>query len=355
MTFRPRAWPWLAALLLTGAAHAQQTVSLTMASSHPTTYLPTGVMASHMRTEVDRLLKEAGGKYQIRWKESYGGSLFKMQDSMEAVRDGIADIGVVFSLFESDTMPLSNVSFYTPFASGNLLNVMNAMDDLVRSNAAVRFEWERNGLVFLAPVGAESYGLWTTSPVQRLADLKGRKINAPGVAGKWLQGTGAVAVDGGLPTYFTNVQTGVTEGAMSFYTGILGTRLYEVAPHIADVNIGAASFGGVAINASRMKSLPPEVQQVLIKAGASYKAALVKETLGRVDSARAEMTAKGARITVWSEAERQAWAKAMPDIAGEWIKANEARGLPAASVLAQFMSSLAASGDKPLRAWGAAK
>lgn len=343
----------VAGLLLAGAVQAQQMVPLTMASSHPTTYLPTGVMATHMRTEVDRLLKEGGNKYQVRWKESYGGSLFKMHDSMEAVRDGIADLGVVFALFESDTMPLSNVSYYTPFASGSMPAVLDAMDGLVRDNAAVRAEWERNGLLFLAPIAAETYGLWTSFPVQRMADLKGRKVNAPGVAGKWLQGTGAVAVDGGLPTYFTNVQTGVTEGAMSFYTGILGTRLYEVAPHIADANIGVAAFGGVAINAGRMKSLPPEVRQAVLKAGATYKAALTKETLGKVAAARAEMLAKGAKVLAWPDSERQAWARAMPDIAGEWVKANEARGLPAAAVLRQYMGSLVAAGEKPLRAWGA--
>lgn len=341
-----------AALLCAPAASAQQIVQLTMASSHPTSYLPTGVMASHMRAEVDRLLKEGGGKYAVRWKESYGGSLYKMQDSMEAVRDGLVDIGIVFALFESDTMPLSNVSYYTPFASGKMAAVMDAMDELVRTNPAVRAEWEHNGMTFLAPIAAETYGLWTNFPVRRLADLKGRKINTPGVASKWLQGTGAVAVDGGLPTYFTNVQTGVTEGAMSFYTGILGTRLYEVAPYIADADIGVAAFGGVAANTQRLRSLPQPVRDAILKAGASYKEALVKETLGRVAAARQDMLAKGAKALAWSDADRRAWAEAMPDVAGEWVRANAARKLPAAAVLKQYMASLRAAGEKPLRAWG---
>lgn len=345
----------LIGLSVASFACAQQTIPLTMASSHPTSYLPTGVMASHMKTEVDRLLVQGGNKYKIRWKESYGGSLFKMQDSMEAVRDGIVDISVVFSLFESDTMPLTNVSFYTPFASGNMPAVLTAMDGLIRNNPAVRNEWSKNGLTFLAPVGAESYGLWTNFPAHRFADLKGHKLNAPGVAGKWLQGTGMVAVDGGLPTYFTNVQTGVTEGAMSFYTGILGTRLYEVAPYIADVNLGVATFGGVAINARRLASLPKDVQDAILSAGASYQQALVKETQNRVAAARAEMIDKGAKVVKWSESERAVWAQAMPDIAAEWVKANESRGLPASQVLNQYMTNLRAAGETPLRQWGGAK
>lgn len=345
----------LAGLAAIGSVQAQQSVSLTMASSHPTAYLPTGVMASHFRKEIDRLLAEGGNKYKIRWKESYGGSLFKMHDSMEAVRDGVADISVVFAIFESDTMPLSNVSFYTPFASGNMSAVLKAMDDVTRTHPAVRAEWAKNGLTYLAPVGAESYGLWTNFPAHRFSDLKGRKLNAPGVAGKWLQGTGAVAVDGGLPTYFTNVQTGVTEGAMSFYTGILGTRLYEVAPHVAEVNLGVAAFGGVAINTQRMASLPKDVQEAILKAGATYKDALVKETQGRVAAARAEMIDKGAKVVKWADAERLAWVQAMPDIAGEWVKTNEGRRLPAAEVLKQYMTNLRGAGETPLREWGAPK
>ena len=49
----------------------------------------------------------------------------------------------------------------------------------------------------------------TDFPVESLADLRGRKIAAPGPAINWLSGTGAVGVSGNLTSYYNELQTGV--------------------------------------------------------------------------------------------------------------------------------------------------
>ena len=52
-------------------------------------------------------------------------------------------------------------------------------------------------------------------------------------------------------------------------------------------------------------------------------------------------------------AERRKWAEAMPDIAGDWVKANKAKGVPADEVLKAFMDGARSRGGKPLRNWDA--
>jgi TRAP-type C4-dicarboxylate transport system substrate-binding protein len=333
-----------------GSANAQQVINLTMASSHPTTFLPVGVMAGWFKNEIDRQLKE-GGKYRINWKEAYAGTLYKLQDTMEAVRDSITDIGYVGTVWESDTMPLSNVTFFAPFVTGNMDVVMRTVDKLVRDNPALRKEWEANSLKYLGPIGIETYHLWTRSPVLKFEDLKGKRYNAPATALQWIRNTGAVGVDGGLPTYFTNVQTGVVDGAISFYTGILPIRLHEVAPHVTEVDIGAQFSGGVAINLDRFRKLPKEVQDVLVKAGNGYTTELTRQTVERIESSKKAMMDAGTKIVKLSEADRQKWAATLPDVAGEWVKANEAKGLPAREVLRAFMAEARKAGAKPLRDW----
>jgi TRAP-type C4-dicarboxylate transport system substrate-binding protein len=333
-----------------GTAAAQQTINLTMASSHPTTFLPVGVMASFFKNEIDRMLKE-GGNYRIAWKEAYAGTLYKLQDTMEAVRDGITDVGWVGAIWESDTMPLSNVTFFAPFTTGDLGVVLRTVDKLVRENPGLRKEWEANNLKYLAPTGVETYHLWTRTPVLKFEDLKGKRYNAPGAALQWIRNTGAVGVDGGLPTYYTNVQTGVVDGAISFYTGILPIRLHEVAPHVTEVDIGAQFGGGVGMNLERFRKLPKEVQDVIVKAGNAYTAELTKQTVDRIESSRKAMLDAGVKIVKLSEADRQKWAQTLPDVAGEWVKANEAKGLPAREVLRAFMAEARKAGAKPLRDW----
>jgi hypothetical protein len=59
----------------------------------------------------------------------------------------------------------------------------------------------------------------------------------------------------------------------------------------------------------------------------------------------------GSKPTRFSEAERVRWAQALPDIAGEWVKSNEAKGLPARRVLTEFMIEIRRGGGKPVRDW----
>ncbi|ROT46845.1 hypothetical protein CHR62_01240 [Pusillimonas sp. NJUB218] len=333
------------------SASAQQTINLTIASSHPTTFPPVGMMQNFFKPEVDRLLKEGGNKYQIRWKEAYGGTLYKLTDTMEAVRDGITDIGYVGTLWEADTMPLSNLTFFTPFSTDDMTMQATLMDKLVRENAAVRKEWEGNNVKYLGPIVTESYDLWTTKPVGSFADLNGRRINAPGSAARWLQGTGAVAVDGGFPTYYTNIQTGVTEGAVSYFTGIQSVRVYEVAKHVTEVGIGSMFLGGVGMSLDRFNKLPKEVQEALSAAGKAYGDKLIEENKKRNAEARKLMTDDGSTIVKMAPEERQKWVDAMPNIAKEWAADLKAKGIDADKVLANYMDALRASGQKPARNW----
>lgn len=334
-----------------GGASAQTAINLTIASSHSPAFIPVGVMAGSFKDEVDRHLKAAGGKYRINWKEAYGGTLYKLQDTMEAVRDGITDIGWVGTLWESDTMPLSNITYFTPFTTGNMKLQATVMDRLIRTVPAMKKEWEDNNMVYLGPSVSETYHLWTNFPISSLGDLKGRKINAPGAAARWLQGTHAVAVDGGLTTYYTNVQTGVTEGALSYYTGILGTRLYEVAPHITQVDLGSMFVGGIAINKDRFEKLPADVRVAIMKAGESYGASVVEVNTARFHNAQKTMEEKGAKVSTLSDEERQKWIAALPNLGAEWVNANAAKGLPAREVMQAYMQAIRDAGEKPGREW----
>jgi hypothetical protein len=56
-------------------------------------------------------------------------------------------------------------------------------------------------------------------------------------------------------------------------------------------------------------------------------------------------------VTKWSEAERLKWFNAMPNIAQEWVKTNEAKGLPAEQVLKAYMDAARKRGATPARDW----
>jgi len=346
-----------AAALFTAPAFAQQTINLTIASSHPPTIPWVNVMQTHVVPEMNKRLAAGGNKYKINWREAYGGQLYKANATLTSVGEGIADIGWVFHNLEGAKMPLNQVAVYAPGVFSDPKAVCEVFNELMESVPALKAEWEKNNVIYLGGSCADTYMMWTKFPLKSVEDLKGKKISAPGVLAAWMRGTGATAVDGSLTSYYTDIQTGVSEGTVSIATGIFPQRVYEVAPYVTDVNLGSTYFGGLAVNKDTYAKLPPEVQKILRDLGREYSLKVSEMVSERHASAMKQMVELGARqtppVTVikWSEAERLKWFNAMPNIAQEWVKTNEAKGLPAGQVLKAYMDAARKRGATPAREW----
>ena len=63
------------------------------------------------------------------------------------------------------------------------------------------------------------------------------------------------------------------------------------------------------------------------------------------------MKKRGAKFYDMPESERTRWAKAMPNIALDWVRKNEARGHPARAVLTNYMAQMRKHNLPILRDW----
>lgn len=344
-------------IALPSAASAQETISLTIASSHPTVIPWVGMMKTHFMARTDEILAQEGD-YKIEWNEAFGGQLYKANATLTSVEQGITDIGWVFSFLEPAKLPLSQASSYAPFATVNPSLQLEVMQDLLEKNDAFREEWEQYNLKVLGLTGTDMYDIYTKKPLQGIDDINGMKLSAPGVLGTWLRGTGANAVDGSLTSFYTDIQTGISDGVLSLALGALPAKLYEVAPYINRFDAGVAFSGAVAINRDSWDGLPEEVQNAMIEAGKYYTEAHGKDLLERHEIAMNKMVELGAtqsppvQIIKMSDEQRQAWVDKLPDIAGEWAADLDAKGLPASEFLKAYMQGLRDRGETPMRNWG---
>jgi len=340
----------IAGLLLTASSvTSAETYRLTMASSHPTVLPWVGQLSTLVVGESNNRLKAMGSADRIEWTEAYGGSLFGFKDTLEAVGDGLTDAGWVGTLWEGSKMPLQNVTYFTPFVSDDLVSTLTIMNELHAELPELQQAWEDQNVVFLGASGVETYHLLTNFPVSSLADLKGRKILAPGPSANWIKHLGAVPVDGALPTYYNQIQTGVADGVVVILTGAFPNKHYEVAPYVTLVGMGAHMTGGLGFNKDVWDGLSADVQQVLRQLGQEYTVAHAEQVEARYNDFLAKLPDVGATVTELPKSELDAWIAGMPDLAGDWAAANAEKG--ASRVITAYMNKVRAAGIEPKIEW----
>ncbi len=339
--------------LLAGGAWGEE-VRLTIASSH-TTGLPwVGVMSTLVVPESNARLEAMGSPHRIRWTESYGGALYKLNHTLEAVEIGLTDLGWVGTLWEPSKMPLLSVTYYTPFVTDDNGMITDLMNELHKQVPELIDAWTAQNQKFLGGSAVDTYHLMTNFPVESLDDLNGRKILAPGASAAWLEGTGAVAVDGGLTTYYTQISTGVADGVLTILTGAPPYRIHEVAPYITLVGIGAQLTGGMAINLDTWNRLPEDIRTVLEELGEDYSDGVAAEVSRRYVTGLEAMQNDpdvDVHVSELPAAERQRWIDGMPNLAERWVADTEARGIPAGEFLEIYMDAIRSRGAVPLRHW----
>lgn len=224
--------------------------------------------------------------------------------------------------------------------------------ELHEEHPALKQAWEENGQVFIAPIGLDTHYLATNFPVRSIDDLKGRKIGGAGTIANWLNGVGATAVAGNFSVHYNNIQTGVYDGLLNFSSGIFPNKLHEVAPQLTRIDFGAQFVGALTVNSDTWQSFPDEVKTAFREAGEVYRLRVAEALRDFAEVAETTMKEQGATESRLSPAERRRWALALPDLAADWVKRAEARGLPARQILAAWMAKQAENGVELLRDWG---
>lgn len=327
-------------------------IKLTAASSHPPILPWVEVITNHVVPETNARLAAMGSENEIVWTEAYAGALFNAPNALEGVEGGLADIAWVGTIFEPAKLPLQNVHFYAPFVVGDVHALTEIGNDLHAKMPIMNKQWEDNNQRFLGAMADGSYHLITREPINSMEDLQGLKLLAGGAVANWLDGTGATAVNAAFPEFYNSISTGIADGAVMTLNGMLPFKIHEVAPYITLVDMGGPITGALTINNDTWDSLPQDVQGVLTELGGEYSSMVADSVAAREETFLGIMEREGATISAFDAVERQKWADALPDLAGDWIATNEANGLPAGEVLEAFLKAARLRGYEPVRAWG---
>ena len=332
-------------------ANATQTINLTVVSGYPPVAAWVKVFKDYYVPEVAKRLAKTGN-YKINWNEGFSGTIAKPAGELDAVEKGLADIGMIQTVFHPDKLPLYGIAYATPFVTTDIGLVVRTVNQLTDKFPAMKNGWGKYNQVFLTTLGTvDDYQVVTTKPIKSLDDFKGLKIGGAGPNLRYLEGLGATGVASNLVEMYNNLKTGVVDGWVIWAEAAANFKVYEVAPYYVEADLGAVTSIALSANKDTWAKLPPEVRTVLADVAISYADELAKHVKKTAAASIKKYVANGGKVIKLSEAQRKTWASELPPIGKEWANGLEKDGLPARAVLTTYMDIMRKNHQPILRNW----
>jgi len=340
----------VAGMLVAQPTSAQEKINVTVLSGYTDRTAWIANLKSFWMPEVNKRLAETG-KYTLNYTEAFG-TVVKPRGEFEGVQRGIGNIGLIVTAFHTDKVPLSSVSYVTPFVSVDLAVTSKVNNELTFSIPEMKAGWEKFDLEFLGHMGAiKSYNVLSTEPIDSTEDFKGLKVSGAGLNLRWMEGLGSTGVPTALPKFYQEVSSGVSDALIGWADVVGAFKLCEAAPYFLSADMGAVSNFALVANKPWFDDLPDEVQTAIKEVTPLYGDVLAEVTTAGDESGRQACVDQGGTIFELPADERQAWADALPNIAQEWAQDADTKGLPGTKVLQTYMEMMREADQPIARHW----
>ena len=210
-----------------------------------------------------KIEKESGGRLKF---EIYpnGQLVGPPNRQFDAARNGITDIAFCIHGVTPGRYPmteLANLPFTWPSSGVSLPEMGKRMTELAPKYLAA----EHTGLHILFMSMANPVVLWSKTPINSIADYKGKKIRYASITNKQLlEAMGAVALL--IPPQESQdaLAKGIAEGATFPYEAGFAYNLASVVPYAIEPGMASATFA-LVMNPAKYNSLPPDLRAILDK------------------------------------------------------------------------------------------
>jgi TRAP-type C4-dicarboxylate transport system substrate-binding protein len=265
----------LALLLLLALAGCARPVppgvtELTYATPYP---------ASHPFSRADQrwiayVEKASGGTLRIR--PIWAGALLSSDMSLEELRHGVADVGLITPIYSRGGTHLLRIQtgFYSGADSiGSQVALYRCLEESVPG-----IDRELKGLHVLAVQGGLLPGILTRKKqVKSLADLKGIRIRAPTELLAVLRNLGADPVNMPMGDVYSAMARDVIDGVVAPVDTFRVLHFDEVGKYFYTLSIPRGAYPSRAIGDEAWRRLSPEQKRVLEAATPVWEAALTEE------------------------------------------------------------------------------
>jgi len=329
-----------------------KTLKITVAAPAPAVVTYVKLAKERFIPEVNKRIAATGKDFKIRWVEAYGSSLAKPYETMEAVEENIAQMGLLVKNFEEAKLSLDQYPVMAPFTNESMAQIVDIDARLRDKIPGMNEVYRKHGLEFLVSGVTPNYNLFTTFPVKSIDDLKGRKIGVSGVLGQYFRGTDAVTVNSAMIHSFTSIRSGVFQGYPISIALAFPFKTYEAAKFYTQTDFGVGGSTAMVVNQVTWKKIPDYAKKIMLDLAADWPKWMVVADTAKTKKFAGIMKKKGVKFSKLSAKERMRWVKAMPNVAQEWAARQDKKGLPGSDVMTSYLAELRGMKVNMLRDWG---
>jgi TRAP-type transport system periplasmic protein len=212
----------------------------------------------------------------LRIRPSWSGALLSSEHSMEELRHGVVDIGLITPIYVKGGVHLIRIQsgFYSGAAS------IESQVALYRCMEARNAEFAREleGLKVLAVQGGSLPGIITRDkPVRSLDDLKGMRIRVPTELLNVMRDLGADPVNMPMGDVYSALAKGVIDGLVAPTDTFRALHLSEVAHYYTRMRVWRGAYPARAMGMRRWQSLSDAQRAVLVAGIPVWEEALAEE------------------------------------------------------------------------------
>lgn len=283
----------------------------------------------------DLVEKETNGRVQIEIYNS--GALGTLATAYDDIKGGVYDIGYVSPglHLDSNLYPLTIGDL--PFGitdSGVKARVLGKLKDKYMKDAF-------NESTLLSISSTDSYQLYSKEPVESIADVKDNKIIVQGAERiETVKGWDAVPVSLGLEQIYESLEKDTVDQTTYTSVGALGLKLYEVAPYLTKIDLGATTLVFL-LNSNSLKKMPDDLQKLFVEELGPKLGEMTGEMYkNQADSAMKEygeqVKSQGGKVITLDGAKLKEFKKPSKKIWDAWAEEGNKKGYPGNEILEEF-------------------
>ena len=196
--------------------------------------------------------------------EVYYGSLLNLKQSLNGLRDGIADVAMLVPGYHPAEMPHTNLIVDLAMLGDDAIVLTAAVSEYMFTCPECLKESVDNGSVFVAMTANPAYMLQTVEPMATVEALKGKKIRSFSAFGRWVEYVGGIKMSLSANDIYDALSRGTLDANMHPATELEGLNLKDVVKYVTRLPLGTYNGNQFNMNNDAWRALSPEQRRIVM-------------------------------------------------------------------------------------------